>query len=153
MGGGAVFRRVVVGVNGSELSRDALRWAAEEARLRDCPLDVVYGWQVSTEPRPAGGERELVPPLDAYQRQATERLEQVVAETLSEELRDRVTVFVIHKPAGRALVSRAEGADLLVVGSCTHGRLASWLLGSVSDEALQAAPCAVVLVRSGCVHS
>ena len=153
MGGGRTFRRIVVGVNGSELSRTALRWAAQEALLRDCPLDVVYGWQISTEPRPPEAERELAPPLDAYQRQATIRLEQVVAETLPAQERSRVTVHAIHKRAGRALVSSAEGADLLVVGACAHGRLASWLLGSVSDEALQAAPCAVVLVRAGCVHS
>lgn len=38
--------RVVVGVDGSRASRDALTWAAAEARARDADLDVVHAWRV-----------------------------------------------------------------------------------------------------------
>jgi nucleotide-binding universal stress UspA family protein len=147
----AAFRPIVVGVDGSPLSRDALRWAAVEAELRDCPLDVVYGWQVSTQPRPPGVDLGVAPPLEAYQEAATRRIEQVVAKTLPERLRARVRVHAVHKPPGKALIWFAQDADLLVVGSRTHGRLAGWLLGSVSDEAIENAPCAAVIVRADCV--
>jgi nucleotide-binding universal stress UspA family protein len=141
------YRRIVVGVDGSPASRDALRWAAEEAKLRDCGLEVVYGWQVSTEPRPSGVDLGVAPPLKAYERQAEERIAGVVAETLGPDRDSRVTVRAVHRTPGRALLEQARDADLLVLGSKGRGRLAAWLVGSISDEAVQRAPCSVVIVR------
>jgi nucleotide-binding universal stress UspA family protein len=144
---GSAYRRIVVGVDGSPVSRDALRWAAAEAELRDCRLEVVYGWQVSTEPRPPDVELGVAPPLEAYQQQAEERIGGVVAETLGPDGSGRITVRAVHRTPGRALIQQSEDADLLVLGSKGHGRLATWLLGSISDEAVQRAPCSVVIVR------
>jgi nucleotide-binding universal stress UspA family protein len=147
------YRRIVVGVDGSPVSLDALRWAAEEARLRDCDLEVVYGWQVSTEPRPPEVEAGVAPPLEAYQKQAEERTAEIVAETLGPDAllapdgRKWISVNAVHRTPGRALIEEAAEADLLVLGSKGHGRLAAWLLGSISDEAVQRAPCSVVIVR------
>jgi nucleotide-binding universal stress UspA family protein len=141
------YGRIVVGVDGSPVSRQALIWAAQEAALRDCQLDIVYGWQVSTEPRPPGVGLGVAPPLAAYQAQATEKIERVVRETLGPELRLRYAVHAVHRTPGRALVEESVDADLLVLGSKGHGRLAAWLLGSVSDEAMNRAPCSVVIVR------
>jgi nucleotide-binding universal stress UspA family protein len=140
-------RRIVVGVDGSPVSRAALRWAAEEAGLRDCDLEVVYGWQVSTEPRPPDVDLGVTPPLEAYQQQAEQRIAQVVEETLGPRRDDRLTVHAVHRTPGRALIEQARDASLLVLGSKGRGRLAAWLLGSISDEAVQRAPCSVVIVR------
>ena len=137
MDDGPAYGHIVVGVDGSPLSREALRWAAREAELRDCPLDVVYGWQVSTEPRPPG----------AYQQQAERKVRDIIAEVLPGGPSGEVTVHAPHRPAGRALLSFCDGADLIVIGSKPHGRLASWLVGSVSDDALRNASCTVVVVR------
>lgn len=141
------YGHIVVGVDGSPLSREALRWAAREAELRNCPLDVVYGWQVSTEPRPPGEWGGVAPPLEAYQRQAEQKVWRILAEVLPAGLSCEVTVHAPHKPAGRALLSFCGQADLVVIGSKPHGRLASWLVGSVSEEALRNATCTVVIVR------
>jgi len=141
------YRRIVVGVDGSPVSRDALRWAAREATLRGCKLEVVYGWQVSTEPRPDGVGLGVAPPLDAYQRQAEQRITGIVAETLGPDGARRASVRAVHRTPGRALIEQAQDADLLVLGSRGRGRLAAWLLGSISDEAVQRAPCSVVIVR------
>jgi nucleotide-binding universal stress UspA family protein len=145
--GRSAYRRIAVGFDGSPVSRHALLWAAQEATLRDCPLDVVYGWQVSTEPRPEGIGLGVAPPLDVYQRQATARIEEIVAETLGPEPKVRFVVHAVHRSPGRALVELSADADMLVLGSKGHGRLAAWLLGSISDEAMQHAPCTVVIVR------
>ena len=141
------YRRIVVGVDGSSVSRQALVWAAREAQLRDCQLDVVYGWQVSTEPRPPGVGIGVAPPLDAYQRQASDKVEQIVCETLGSDVRLRYAVHAVHRSPGRALIELSEDADLLVLGSTGRGRLAAWLLGSIADEAMSHAPCSVVIVR------
>lgn len=145
--GRSSYRRIVVGVDGSPVSRQALRWAAREADLRDCPLDVVYGWQVSTEPRPEGVGFGVTPPLEAYERQARTRLQGIVDDTLGPQPPARVTVHAVHRSPGRALIEESADADLLVLGSRGHGRLAAWLLGSISEEAVHRAPCSVVIVR------
>jgi nucleotide-binding universal stress UspA family protein len=137
----------VVGVDGSPVSRHALEWAAREAGLRNCSLDIVYGWQVSTEPRPPGVGMGVAPPLEAYQRQAEDKIEEIVRETIGPEPQLRYAVHAVHRTPGRALVEQSEDADLLVLGAKGHGRLAAWLLGSIADEAMHRAPCSVVIVR------
>jgi len=141
------YRRIVVGVDGSPVSRQALQWAAVEAELRNCPLDVVYGWQVSSEPRPEGIGIGVAPPLEAYEQQAAKRIQSIVDETLGPRPHARLTVHAVHRSPGRALIERSADADLLVLGSKGRGRLAAWLLGSISDEAMHSAPCSVVIVR------
>lgn len=141
------YGHIIVGVDGSSLSRQALVWAAREAELRHCPLDVVYGWQVKDEPRPPGEWGGVAPPVLAYQEQAQEKIEGIVAEVLPGGADCDLTVHALHKPAGRALLSFCGTADLLVVGGKQHGRVASWLVGSTSDDALKNATCTVVVVR------
>src|ERR671912_2393584 len=147
MADGAEYGHIAVGVDGSPLSRAALLWAAREAELRKCTLDVVYGWQVSTEPRPPGDWAGVAPPLEAYQEQAEQRLRDIVAEVLPAGVNCELNVHAVHKPAGRALLTFCPVADLIVIGSKPHGRLAAWLLGSVSDDTLKNASCTVVVVR------
>jgi nucleotide-binding universal stress UspA family protein len=147
MDGAPAYGHIVVGVDGSPTSRAALRWAAREAELRRCALDVVYGWQVKGEPRPPGEWGGVAPPVEAYQEQAEARTREIVDEVLPDGAKCELAVHAMHKPAGRALLSFCETADLLVVGAKERGRLAGWLVGSTSDEALKNAACTVVVVR------
>jgi nucleotide-binding universal stress UspA family protein len=147
MDGAPAYGHIVVGVDGSPRSRAALRWAAREAELRRCALDVVYGWQVKAEPRPPGEWGGVAPPIEAYQDQAQARIQGIVDEVLPNGAKCELRVHAMHKPAGRALLTFCATADLLVVGVKEHGRLAGWLVGSTSDEALKNATCTVVVVR------
>ena len=107
MDGAPAYGHIVVGVDGSPLSREALRWAAREAELHGCPLDVVYGWQVSTEPRPPGTWGGVAPPLAAFQEQAERKVRDIIAEELPDGLSCEVTVHALHKP-------RRPGAAVLL---------------------------------------
>jgi nucleotide-binding universal stress UspA family protein len=147
MDGAPAYGHIVVGVDGSPTSRIALRWAAREAELRRCALDVVYGWQVKGEPRPPGEWGGVAPPIEAYQEQAQARIQGIVDEVLPNGVKCQLNVHALHKPAGRALLTFCAAADLLVVGAKEHGRLAGWLVGSTSDDALKNATCTVVVVR------
>lgn len=147
MDGAPAYGHIVVGVDGSPLSREALRWAAREAELRACPLDVVYGWQIASEPRPPGDWGGVAPPLSAFQEQAEQRVRDIIAEELPGGLTCEVAVHAVHKPPGRALLTFCGDADMIVVGSRPHGRLAAWLVGSVSDDTLKHASCTVVVVK------
>ena len=143
----SAYGHIVVGVDGSPLSRHALTWAAREAELRGCPLDVVYGFQLKDEPRPSGEWEGVAPPVEVYQQAAERRLTAIVDEVLPGGVRCELAVHALHKTPERALLSFCGTADLLVVGAAVHGRLASWLIGSVSEDAMRNAACTVVVVR------
>lgn len=153
--------RIVVGVDGSPSSRNALAWAARQARLTGARLEVVHAFhfrapsaRFATTPA-IGGAVADIDVLDRAWEQAYAHAESGARELVREEL-DRiddandVDVKVITSP-GRdprdVLVEHARGADLLVVGSRGLGGLRGMALGSVSRYCVNHAPCAVTVVR------
>jgi len=137
--------RIVVGVDGSDGSCQALAWAVEEARLRDARLDVVHAWH---EPYVGGYPYTLVS-YDPRDWEASAR--QLLHELLAEVDTGGVTVerIVVHDLAARALIEAAKGADLVVVGTRGRGGFSGLLLGSVSSHVVHHAPCPTVVVRNG----
>jgi nucleotide-binding universal stress UspA family protein len=140
---------IVVGVDHSAGAKAALRFALEEARLRQATLRVVHAWQFGYIGATglegwlpaAGGE------LEEFRRGAVAALD----ETLSDAGADTDGVAIERRldqgtPAA-VLVEESRGADLLVVGSRGHGGFAQLLLGSVSQQCAQHAFCPVVIVR------
>jgi|SRR5512145_3367500 nucleotide-binding universal stress UspA family protein len=138
--------RIVVGVDGSDESKEALRWALEEAELRDASLRVVYAWSDPYVFTPGYGLPEDFE-FDALREKAVERLDAVIAEVVGATNDAKIEGVVTEGPAGSALVRAAEGADLLVVGSRGHGGFVGLLLGSVSQQCVTHAPCPVLVVR------
>lgn len=132
--------RVVVGVDGSEAAAAALRWAAEEARLRGAALQVVHAWEV---PYPA--ELAFAGGTYAAMEQAAH---EVVAEALTDAglIADEVDHQVVQSTPSRAILEAAGEATLVVVGSRGRGGFAGLLLGSVSHQVSQHAGCPVVVV-------
>jgi len=134
---------IVVGVDGSQSSIDALRWAAGQAKLTGAALEVVAAWEYPTSfgwlpPWPTDYDAE---------KEAYRALDEIVRPVLADHpgLEIRQTVMEGH-PAP-VLVKAAEAADLLVVGSRGHGAFAGMLLGSVSEHCASHAACPVVVVR------
>jgi len=136
---------IVVGVDGSAESKEALRWALEEARLRDATLRAVYAWHNPYLLAPGFGPPEDFQP-DALREQAAETLDAVIEEVVGTS-DVHVDTVVAEGPAGSVLVEAAEGAELLVVGSRGHGGFVGLLLGSVSQQCVTHAPCPVLVVR------
>ncbi len=130
---------VVVGTDGSEWSTTALRWAAEEARVRGATLHVVHAWHVPYLVAPMGAE--LVNAIEEAGRSVLQAalsdpaLEGVVAEG-----------HLVCDGAAQAVMDRAEGASLIVVGSRGLGRLKRALLGSTSRQIAHHAPCPLVAI-------
>jgi nucleotide-binding universal stress UspA family protein len=140
------LRKVVVGVDGSEHSLAALRWAVHQAAIMNVPLEVITAWAFPEEPAPLGVEVH-VPWQEELMAQARTRLDQIVADVVPESEQSRVTATVIGGRPAQVLLRETAEDDLLVVGS--RGRSAvEWLfLGSVSDHCVRHAPCPVVVVR------
>jgi len=139
--------RIVVGIDGSEESRGALRWALAEAKLRGAALRVVHTWLY---PHIAAGPG-MDPVLDT---EVIENARAVATELVQAELATAGAAFgevdveqaVVEGAAAPTLIEAAKGADLLVVGSRGRGGFAGLLLGSVSQQCAHHAPCPVVIV-------
>jgi nucleotide-binding universal stress UspA family protein len=142
---------IVVGVDGSESSRDALAWALAEARLRAAPVRVVSAWEITPLAYTAAGT--FAPPLDeavyeSVERAAEQNLSATLAALEGAAAGVEVETSVREGTAAHVLLEAARDADLIVVGSRGHGSLAGVLLGSVSHQVAQHAPCPVVIVRA-----
>lgn len=145
---------IVVGVDGSAASSAALRWAAEEARLRSAPLVAVHAWSF-VPAQPIGDPGLLAVPagdiagqLEAENAAAREVLAEAVAGALADDSGLEVEQRLVEGDPGDALVAASEFAELVVVGS--HGRsgLRAALLGSVSRHVTTHAACPAVVVKA-----
>jgi nucleotide-binding universal stress UspA family protein len=133
------MRTIVVGVDGSDHARRALRWAIDEAKLRGATLHLVHSWRFPPPvPLPDGG----LAPADI------EGVAQAVLDDASALVPDGVAIrreIAADHPA-HSLVRASEGADLLVVGARGLGGFKGLLLGSVSEQVVHHARCPVVIV-------
>lgn len=137
---------IVVGVDGSEHSLEALRWAVEEARLRGTTLRVVGTF--STPIMSTGYEVAAVDPNDfaAAARAMLDAAVDSVRET-GDLAGVEVESEVLEGHAGERLIVLSRQADLLVVGARGHGGFMGLLLGSVTTYVVNHAECPVVVVR------
>jgi nucleotide-binding universal stress UspA family protein len=146
------MKRIMVGVDASPASVEALRRAAEEARQREAALEVVYvfsppeqttAWPVPPETGgvPAATVEEAR--TEAYARLG-EWLDEIDVDLAGIDL--SWTTIPDARPA-RALVEHSENADLVVVGSRGRGGFAGLKLGSVSEQVVRHAKAPVLIVR------
>jgi nucleotide-binding universal stress UspA family protein len=140
---------IVVGFDGSAPSRNALKWALDEAGLRDGELRLVTAW----------GK----PPMSWYPAVLETAVGEIVAEDSPERLAGTLqadalrtaadkgiaaTGHVVHNDsAASAILDAAKDAELIIVGSRGHGGFPGLHLGSVSTQVINHAPCAVLVVR------
>ena len=134
--------RVVVGVDGSGASLDALRYAVQQASLLHGAVTVVAVWQY-----PMSYGWTVVPTGFDIEADTRAMAEDAVGHVAGDAPGVPIDVSVVEGHPAAELVQAAQGADLLVVGSRGHGAFAGMLLGSVSTSCAQHAPCPVVIVR------
>jgi nucleotide-binding universal stress UspA family protein len=136
--------RIVVGYDGSESSRRALTWAADEARRREARLDVVQAWQVPYPvAAPVAGYAVVA---DALAETARAGLDEALAVPELGDLPVPATPLVVQGPAGPAILDAADGADLIVLGTRGHGTVVGALLGSVTHHVVHHATRPVLVV-------
>ncbi len=142
--------RIVVGVDGSEGSRAALRFALEEAALRGAEVDAVATWQA---PPYAYTGVAVAPPVLDLSESAEAALDEAVTQERAaldgHTAEVVVNQVVVHGAAAPVLIERSREADLLVVGSRGFGGFRGLLLGSVSHQCASHAHCPVVVVPAG----
>jgi nucleotide-binding universal stress UspA family protein len=134
--------RIVVGVDGSKPSQQALRWAAHLAATFGAGLDAVtawdfppsYGWaSVPSDWDPAGDMRKV--------------LDETIQDVFGDQPPAGMRRLVQEGGAAKVLLDASQGATMLVVGSRGHGGFAGLLLGSVSSNVAEHAPCPVLVIH------
>ena len=167
--------KIVVGVDGSARSRDAVRWVLDQVHGTAVTVDLVHAWHVpaaeataTREKLPAAAE----PPAEAaaalrhahdeeleaatkkeeavkanHERRAMRLLERVRDAAVREDGdRRRVRLLPLEGEPGPTLVNESADADLLVVSSHRATRIAATVLGSVSLYCTLHATCPVVVL-------
>lgn len=135
---------IVVGVDGSEPSKQALRWAQRLATGAGARIEAVIGWQYPV----ATSWGAAAMPLDY---DVEKEMDKVLTDTVD-------AVFGAERPAGlkltvaeghpaSVLIERSAGALMLVVGSRGHGGFMGLLLGSISASVAERASCPVLVVH------
>jgi nucleotide-binding universal stress UspA family protein len=139
---------IVVGVDGSACAGEALEFAAREAALRQARLRIVCAWEIPPAVYAGGFAPALdQPTLDGFREGAETVVQEAVAE--AKELQSTIDCEgkAMQGQPAEVLLQEARNADLIVVGNRGHGGFASLLLGSVSHQVVQHAPCPVTVVR------
>jgi len=136
-------RRIVVGIDGSDSSREALRWAIRQAKLTEAAVDAVTAWRYPS----TYGWTPVDDSAVDFEGDAKKTLIEALTEVSGLEPAVPVRPLAAEGHAAEVLLRVARGADLLVVGSRGHGGFASALLGSVSLYCVLHAHCPVVVLR------
>jgi nucleotide-binding universal stress UspA family protein len=141
---------ILVGVDGSDHSRAALRWAIHEAAQHHAPLTVMTAC-----PEPARPATGIYWGIHNYSENgidpepARKAVQEIVDEVANEagETPPEIHVNVARGDAAEELVKASRDTDMLVVGSRGSGGFARLLMGSVSSKVTHHAACPVVVIH------
>ncbi|MFE2282931.1 universal stress protein [Streptomyces sp. NPDC059443] len=136
---------IVVGVDGSNHSKQALRWGVAQAKAIGGRVHAVMSWEWNTNPFgiSATEQDELVTAEEA----ARQKLADTVAEAVGTSPGVPVFRRVEQGSPAQVLVDASKEAELMVVGTRGYGGIKGALLGSVSQQVVQYAASTVVVVR------
>jgi len=135
---------IVVGIDGSDASADALRWACGQARLTGSSLHVVYAWDPPTVV--SMGLPPLVGDFDALYERALD-LPHDFARAVLGDVDVTIVPITERGHAAQVLVDASADAELLVIGSRGLGGLRGMVLGSVGHHCAAHSHCPVVIVH------
>ncbi len=145
-----MFTRIVVGTDGSDTAREAVRQATDLAKLSGATLSIVSAYAPPSKRR-SEGERDA--PADVqYELGPREDINLVLDSAAAEAKKEGIeaqTHPVEGDPAEAILnVAEQTKADLIVVGNKGMAGARRFLLGSVPNKVSHHAPCSVIIVRT-----
>jgi nucleotide-binding universal stress UspA family protein len=141
---------IVVGLDGSASSTEALIWAATEAGLQKRPLTIVHAEKPFSSSQRAWltqagiTTREIVDQTLADAREIVDRA-RVRAAALCPDV--EISATVQEGDPRNVLLEMAGVANMIVLGSRGRGPVASLLMGSVSVALVRHATCPVLIMR------
>jgi len=145
---GAPIARIVVGVDGSEPSVEALRQAQRLAIPLGAKVQAVACWEY---PQMYSGY--VMMGIEGFEEGAKKVLDEAVAQAFGAETPANVTSTLVRSHPREALIDASRDADMIVVGRRGHGGFGGLLLGSVSSAIVAHAHCPVLVVHTPEEHS
>jgi nucleotide-binding universal stress UspA family protein len=147
----AMFTSIVVGTDGSETAKEAVRQATELAKSLSAQLNVVSAYEPVPEGRLRAERQDAPADLEwsINPREDVESTLNVAAEGIR-EVGVSVETFAREGDPADAILDVAEetGADLIVVGNKGMTGAKRFLLGSVPNKVSHHAPCSVLIIRT-----
>ncbi|WP_340681373.1 universal stress protein [Amycolatopsis coloradensis] len=138
---------VVVGVDGSPLSEEALAWAFAEASNREAPLVALHAWHDGDVAGLFTGEGALPFPGESVRETENRVLGQRLAGWRKKYPQVPVDQVVVRDKPRHRLLELSEKARLVVVGTRGRGGFAALAVGSTSHALIHHAKCPVMVVR------
>jgi nucleotide-binding universal stress UspA family protein len=132
---------IVVGVDGSSSSLDALTWAVAQAALTGATVQAVIAWDYPS----LYGAYPIGDSVD-WGINAQQIIDTALDTALGKDSA-KVSSTVVQGHPARVLIDASAGAELLVVGNRGHGEFTEMLLGSVSQHVVSHATCPVLVMR------
>jgi nucleotide-binding universal stress UspA family protein len=146
---------IVVGVDGSSSSDSAVRWAAQEARMRNTPLTLVHvvvtpawgptPWLLSDAPQPIPAEEDRT--LEEAGRKIIDEAIKIAEDSGHDDAITEIKSELYFSVPVSTLVNLSKQADMVVVGRRGQNALTRVLLGSVSNGLLHHAHCPVAVIH------
>lgn len=139
---------VVVGVDGSEESAEALCWAVGYARRTGGRVRAVMAWRQPVYGYSSyAGVAMVFPDTQDPAEVARESLGRLVTDVVGDSEWPPIQQVVLEGHPAGVLVEQSKSADLLAVGARGHGAFTDLLIGSVSNHCVHHAACPVLVVR------
>jgi nucleotide-binding universal stress UspA family protein len=132
--------RIVVGVDGSPNSLDALVWAVGQAALTGAGVQAVIAWDYPT----LAGVDPMTTRVD-WRAKAPQTIDARLARAMGRD-RAKVSSVVIAGHPAEVLVDASVGAELLVVGKRRDGGCIDPQPGSVREDVITHATCPVLVM-------
>lgn len=146
-----MFKRIVVGTDGSETAAEAMRQAVGLAKLSGAQLSIVSAY-APVSGRRVQDEQQQAPADVQYEIGPREDVNLVLDAAAAEAKQEGIEVQthpVEGDPADAILnVAEETKADLIVVGNKGMTGARRYLLGSVPNNVSHHAPCSVLIVRT-----
>lgn len=143
-----MFKKIVVGTDGSETATTALGMAADLAAQSGADLHIVSGYQKKAGLRVTGAGSNA----EQWMVSSTDQVEGILRDAADLARRRKIGVTTHHEPGdpAKALVKIATKveADLVVVGNRGMHGVKRLLLGSVPNDVAHSAPCAVLILKT-----
>lgn len=134
--------KIVVGVDGSEASVEALRQAQKLAVPLEAEIEALACWEY-----PNTYASYVAVGIGGFKEHAEELLENAVDQAFGPQRPGNVHTLLVEGLARTILIEASKDADLLVLGPRGHGGFAGLLLGSVTSACIAHAHCPVLVAR------
>jgi nucleotide-binding universal stress UspA family protein len=143
MGQEASTGRIVVGVDGSEASIEALKRAQNLAVPLGAQVIATAYWEF---PQVYGGYVAMG--IDGFEESAGQILKESLEKAFGPDVPENVVSRLVRGHARESLIEASRDADMIVVGRRGHGGFGGLLVGSVSSACVAHALCPVLVVHA-----